>query len=230
MPTMPTPKKIVFLFDCDNTLLDNDRIQADLREHLTREFGAEECDRYWRLFEQLREQLGYVDYLGAMQLFREGANNGPALLQLSAFLLDYPFADRLYPGALEAVARLSTWGETALLSDGDIVFQPHKIHRAGLRHAVRGRVLIYIHKEQMLDEMQRIFPADHYVMIDDKISILSAIKAVMKDRVTTVFPLQGHYALDPDNVKRYPAADVSIDCIGDLTRTGRAELLRRLIS
>lgn len=223
---MPTPKKIVFLFDCDNTLLDNDRIQADLRAHLTREFGADECDRYWRLLEQLRERLGYVDYLGAMQLFREGADNTPALLQLSAFLLDYPFADRLYPGALEAVARLSAWGDTALLSDGDIVFQPRKIQRAGLWQAVRGRVLIYVHKEKMLDEMQRVFPADHYVMIDDKIAILSAIKAVMKDRVTTVFPRQGHYALDPDNIKRYPAADVGIDCIGDLNRMARDELLR----
>jgi FMN phosphatase YigB (HAD superfamily) len=226
---MNASKKIVFLFDCDNTLLDNDRIQADLRAHLTREFGLAECDRYWRLFEQLRTQLGYVDYLGAVQLFRAEVvdlAHRPALLQLAQFLLDYPFADRLYPGALDAVAHVGAWGKTVMLSDGDMVLQPRKIQRAGLWDAVDGRVLIYIHKETMLEEMQRAYPADHYVMVDDKPSILTAIKAIMKDRVTTVFPRQGHYAFDPDNSRLYPAADISIDRIDELNRIGLEEYLR----
>jgi FMN phosphatase YigB (HAD superfamily) len=223
---MSTQDKIVFLFDCDNTLLDNDRIQADLRAHLTREFGLAECDRYWRLFEQLRSERGYVDYLGAVQLFRAEASNQAALLQLSAFLLDYPFADRLYPGALDAVAHVGAWGKTAMLSDGDMVLQPRKIQRAGLWQAVEGRVLIYIHKEKMLEQMQSTYPADHYVMVDDKPAILTAIKAILKDRVTTVFPRQGHYALDPDNGRRYPAADISIDSIDELNRIGREAFLR----
>ncbi|RXZ36887.1 HAD family hydrolase [Oxalobacteraceae bacterium CAVE-383] len=226
---MTTPGQIVFLFDCDNTLLDNDRIQADLRDYLTREFGQAECDRYWRLFEQLRAQLGYVDYLGAVQLFRADATNNAALLQLSAFLLDYPFAERLYPGALDIVARVGAWGKTVILSDGDMVFQPRKLQRSGLWQAVGGRVLIYIHKEKMLEEMQRAYPADRYVMIDDKLSILTAIKAILKERVTTVFPRQGHYAdeaLMPDKVGLYPAADISIDRIADLKSTSLEQYLR----
>jgi FMN phosphatase YigB (HAD superfamily) len=219
---MNTPENIIFLFDCDNTLLDNDRIQADLRAHLTREFGVAECDRYWRILEQLRAQLGYVDYLGAMQQFRSAAAadtaSHPALLQLAAFLLDYPFAERLYPGALDAIARLGARGKTVILSDGDIVFQPRKLQRSGLWQAVEGRVLIYVHKEKMLDEMQRRYPATHYVMIDDKPSILTAIKAILQERVTTVFPRQGHYALDPRNASLYPAADIDVAHIGDLNQ------------
>jgi FMN phosphatase YigB (HAD superfamily) len=215
---MSAPDNIVFLFDCDNTLLDNDRVQADLRAHLTREFGVAECGRYWRLFEKLRAELGYVDYLGAVQLFRAGAADHAALLQLSAFLLDYPFADRLYPGALDAIARLDAWGKTVILSDGDVVFQPRKIQRSGLWQAVDGRVLIYVHKEKMLNEMQSSYPAEHYVMIDDKPALLTAIKTVLKKRVTTVFPRQGHYALDPHNSSLYPAADITIERIGDLNQ------------
>jgi FMN phosphatase YigB (HAD superfamily) len=210
--------KVVFLFDCDNTLLDNDRVQEDLRAHIEQEFGAAERDRYWRIFEQLREELGYVDYLGAMQRFRSGAANHVALLQLPEFLLDYPFADRLYSGALSGVRHLGAWGKTVVLSDGDVVLQPRKIQRSGLWQAVEGRVLIYIHKEKMLEEMQQIYPADHYVMVDDKPSILTAMKKHMGHRLTTVLPLQGHYALDPYNNINYPAADVSIERIGDLNK------------
>jgi FMN phosphatase YigB (HAD superfamily) len=213
---MSKSDQVVFLFDCDNTLLDNDRIQSDLRAHITHEFGSDECDRYWKLFEQLRTQLGYVDYLGAMQQFRFGATNYPALLRLPGFLLDYPFADRLYPGALQTVAHCATMGSTVMLSDGDIVLQPRKIERAGLMQAVDGRVLIYVHKEQMLDDMQRAYPAAHYVMVDDKPALLAAIKAVLKERVTTVLPRQGHYALDPANGSKYPPADISIERIANL--------------
>ena len=210
---MSAPPKVVFLFDCDNTLLDNDHVQADLKDRLTHDFGAAERDRYWQILEQLRTELGYVDYLGSLQRFREGALNQPALLRMGEFLLEYPFATRLYPGALETLAHVGAWGENVMLSDGDMVFQPRKLQRSGLTDAVAGRVLIYIHKEKMLDEVQQIYPADHYVMVDDKPGILSAMKEVMQERLTTVFPRQGHYALQADH---YPAADLSIDHVGDL--------------
>jgi FMN phosphatase YigB (HAD superfamily) len=212
--------ELVFLVDVDNTLLDNDRVIADLRGHLEREFGAASAERYWAIFESLRSELGYADYLGALQRYRLdaelGQGNDLRLLQMSAFLIDYPFADRLYPRALEVIERLSRFGPTVILSDGDVVFQPHKVRRSGLWDAVSGRVLIYIHKEQMLDAMQRHNPARHYVMVDDKLRILTAMKGVMQSRLTTVFPRQGHYALDLDAVATYPAADLSIERIGDL--------------
>ena len=217
---MTTPHDVVFLLDVDNTLLDNDRVIADLRGHLEREFGAASAERYWAIFERLRSELGYADYLGALQRYRLdaelGQGNDLRLLQMSAFLIDYPFADRLYPRALEVIERLSRFGPTVILSDGDVVFQPHKVRRSGLWDAVSGRVLIYIHKEQMLDAMQRHHPARHYVMVDDKLRILTAMKGVMQSRLTTVFPRQGHYALDLDVVATYPAADLSIERIGDL--------------
>ncbi|WP_421883940.1 HAD family hydrolase [Methylibium sp.] len=217
---MTTPQDVVFLLDVDNTLLDNDRVIADLRGHLEREFGAASAERYWAIFESLRSELGYADYLGALQRYRLdaelGQGNDLRLLQMSAFLIDYPFADRLYPRALEVIERLSRFGPTVILSDGDVVFQPHKVRRSGLWDAVSGRVLIYIHKEQMLDAMQRHNPARHYVMVDDKLRILTAMKGVMQSRLTTVFPRQGHYALDLDAVATYPAADLSIERIGDL--------------
>ena len=217
---MTSPQDVVFLLDVDNTLLDNDRVIADLRGHLEREFGTASAARYWAIFEGLRSELGYADYLGALQRYRLHAELGEGtdlrLLQMSAFLVDYPFADRLYPRALEVIARLSSFGPTVILSDGDVVFQPRKVWRSGLWDAVSGRVLIYIHKEQMLDSMQRHHPARHYVMVDDKLRILAAMKTVMQARLTTVFPRQGHYALDPAAAAAYPAADISIECIGDL--------------
>ncbi|MGH8257712.1 MAG: HAD family hydrolase [Steroidobacteraceae bacterium] len=220
---------IVFLLDVDNTLLDNDRVQQDLREHLAREFGAASRDRYWAIFEQLRTELGYADYLGALQRYRSvesaGQMNDPRLLQMSAFLIDYPFAEVLYPGALEVIALLHTWGPTVILSDGDVVFQPRKVQRSGLWRAVDGRVLIYIHKEQMLADLQRRHPARHYVMIDDKLRILAAMKAVLRERLTTVFVRQGHYALDPKNLAAYPSADMTVEGIGALRRYDFAALL-----
>ena len=217
---MTSSQDVVFLLDVDNTLLDNDRVIADLRGHLEFEFGTASAARYWAIFEGLRGELGYADYLGALQRYRLDAELGqgsdPRLLQMSAFLIDYPFADRLYPRALEVIERLNTYGPTVILSDGDVVFQPRKVRRSGLWDAVSGRVLIYIHKEQMLDSVRRHYPARHYVMIDDKLRILAAMKQVMQDRLTTVFPRQGHYALDPAAVAAYPAADCSVDRIGDL--------------
>ena len=211
---------VVFLFDVDNTLLDNDRVIADLRCHLKQEFGLASAERYWAIFEQLRGELGYADYLGALQRYRNAIDHrgdgDQRLLQVSSFLIDYPFAERLYPGALEVVARLSGYGPTVILSDGDVVFQPRKVWRSGLWNAVQGRVLIYVHKEQMLDQVQHLYPARRYVMVDDKQRLLAAMKDVMGERLVTVFPRQGHYALDPANIARYPAADCSIDAIGDL--------------
>jgi len=213
---MNAPHDVVFLFDCDNTLLDNDAVQVDLRDHLLREFGAVNRDRYWAILEELRTELGYVDYLGALQRYRLGGESDPGLLLMSSFLIDYPFATRLYPGALDAIRRLRTRGLTVILSDGDVVFQPRKIQRSGLWAAVEGRVLIYVHKEQMLDAVAERYPARHYVMVDDKLRILAAMKAIWGDRLTTIFPRQGHYALDPRNINAYPAADVSVERIGDL--------------
>ena len=217
---MTSQQDIVFLLDVDNTLLDNDRVIADLRGHLEREFGTTSAECYWAIFEGLRSELGYADYLGALQRYRLDAELGQGsdlrLLQMSAFLIDYPFADRLYPRALEVIERLSSFGPTVILSDGDVVFQPHKVRRSGLWDAVSGRVLIYIHKEQMLDSIQRHHPARHYVMVDDKLRILAAMKKIMQSRLTTVFPRQGHYALDPAVVAAYPPGDLSVERIGDL--------------
>jgi FMN phosphatase YigB (HAD superfamily) len=213
---MTAADDVVFLLDVDNTLLDNDRVQGDLRNHLEREFGAASRDRYWAIFEALRAELGYADYLGALQRYRLGALNDPRLLQMSAFLVDYPFADRLYPGALGAIEHLRRWGPAVILSDGDVVFQPRKIQRSGLWEAVEGRVLIYIHKERMLDDVAQRYPARHYVMVDDKLRILAAMKKILENRLTTVFPRQGHYALDPHNLSAYPPADLAIEGIGDL--------------
>ena len=209
----------VFLLDVDNTLLDNDRVQDDLRAHLASEVGIASRDRYWEIFEALRAELGYADYLGALQRYRLGAMTDPRLLRMSEFLVDYPFADRLYPGALEAIALLCRHGPTVILSDGDVVFQPRKIQRSGLWDAVEGRVLIYIHKEQMLADVEQRHPAHHYVMVDDKLRILAAMKALLGSRLTTVFPRQGHYALDPHNLAVYPPADVTLERIGDLCQS-----------
>jgi len=213
---MTSPNKVVFLFDVDNTLLDNDRVQDDLRNHLEREFGAESRDRYWAIFEELRIELGYADYLGALQRYRLEDLCDPRLLMMSAFLVDYPFANRLYPGSLDVLEHVRSWGPTVILSDGDVVFQPRKVQRSGLWEAVGGRVLIYIHKERMLDDIEHRYPAQHYVMVDDKLRILTAMKQICGSRLTTVFPRQGHYALDPKNIAAYPPADVTVERIGDL--------------
>lgn len=213
---MTSSHDIVFLVDCDNTLLDNDRVQSDLSDHLAREFGADSRDRYWAIFEALRSELGYADYLGALQRYRLGDMNDPRLLLMSSYLVDYPFADRLYEGSLAALAHLRSLGPTVILSDGDVVFQPRKIQRSGLWQAVDGHVLIYIHKEQMLDAVAQRYPARHYVMVDDKLRILAAMKDAWGDRLTTVFARQGHYAFDAANIDRYPSAALSVDHIGDL--------------
>ena len=211
---------LVFLLDVDNTLLDGDRIVADLRDHLEREFDAACAQRYWTIFEALRAELGYVDYLGALQRLRLDIEQGSAaeqrLLTMASFLLDYPFAERLYPRALEVIRQLDRFGTTVILTDGDVVLQPRKLQRSGLWDAVQGRALIYVHKEQSLDAVERNYPARHYVMVDDKLRLLAAMKATWKDRLTTIFPRQGHYALDAAVVAGQPPADITIERIGEL--------------
>ena len=203
----------VFCFDVDNTLVDNDHIQADMAVHLERAIGAERNRHYWELFEELRTQLGYADYLGALQRYRIEFPRDFHILAVSEFLISYPFANRLYPNSLDAVDYCRQSGATVIVSDGDVVFQPLKVHRSGLHEAFDGNVLIYIHKEFELDDIAARYPAAHYVFIDDKVRILSAVKKVWGERVTTVFPRQGHYALDSAEVAKYPAPDVAIDRI-----------------
>lgn len=217
----------VFLFDVDNTLLDNDGVQADLGKHLTETYGAEACRRYWEIFEELRGTLGYADYLGALERYRVEAMHDPRVLRMANWLVDYPFASKLYPGAVDAVNLAWQHGTCVILSDGDAVFQPRKVERSGLWQALRNNVLIYIHKEQELEDVERLFPAERYVLIDDKIRILHAVKQVWGDRVTTVFPRQGHYAMDAAEVAKYPAADYTIERIGEFPRCCDAILQAR---
>jgi FMN phosphatase YigB (HAD superfamily) len=217
--------KTVVLFDVDNTLLDNDQIAVDLTQHLDEEIGSRGERQYWAIFEELRTQLGYVDYLGALQRYRQEYPRDPHLLTLSRFLLNYPFAERLFPQAREVVRHVSQWAQAVILSDGDVVFQPRKIDRSGLFEVVEGHVLIYIHKEKELDDVEQRYPADHYVMVDDKLRILTAVKAYWGPRVTTVFPRQGHYAKDPEVLRTFPAADLTIDRISDLLTIDRNRLL-----
>jgi FMN phosphatase YigB (HAD superfamily) len=207
---------IVFLIDVDNTLLDNDAIQQDLKDHLERSYGRAARERYWKILEDLFAELGYRDYLGALQRYRVEHPREVELLSMSSFLIDYHFADRLFPGALKVLERLSRLGTTVILSDGDVVFQPHKVERAGLAEAVDGRVLIYIHKEEALDDVERRYPAERYVLVDDKLRILAAVKQFWRERVTTVFARQGGYARDPAMVAAFPPADLTIERVAEL--------------
>ena len=218
---------VVFLFDVDNTLLDNDRVQQDLRQHLETSFGTAARERYWAIFDELWGVVGYADYIGALERYRLERLHDPSLLRMASWLLDYPFTDRLYPGALDAVRHLRQWGTTVILSDGDAVFQPRKIDRSGLWKAFEDRVLIFVHKEKELADVEELYPAKHYVLIDDKLRILDAVKAVWGDRVTTVFPRQGHYAFDPEVLAKYRPADITVEGIGELVGFERSRLLGR---
>lgn len=232
MPELQTPSNgpadVVFLLDVDNTLLDGDRTVADYHEHLKHELGDVPARHYWTIFDQLRKELDYVDYLGALQRYRleieQGSADEQRLLTLSSFFIDYPFADRLYAGALDVITHLDHYGPTVILSDGDVVLQPRKLQRSGLWRAVQGRALIYVHKEKMLHAVERHYPARHYVMVDDKLGVLTAMKSIWQERLTTVFVRQGHYALDPAIIAAQPAADFTIECIGDLATLDLAQL------
>ena len=216
--------RVVFLFDVDNTLLDNDSVIKDLRRHVGSAFGHEAAQVYWRIFENLRSELGYADYLGALQRFRAEHPHEPRLLTISRFLIDYPFADRVYPEALKVIEHVKHAGPAVILSDGDVVFQPHKVERSGVSEAVADHVLIYVHKELELEDVERRYPAGHYVLVDDKLRILSAVKAIWGSRVTTILVGQGHYAADPEILAKYPAADIRIGRIGELLQHDPARL------
>jgi FMN phosphatase YigB (HAD superfamily) len=220
------PSEVVFLFDVDNTLLDNDRVTADLRRYLDSEVGRERAERYWAIFESLRAELGYADYLGALQRYRVECPYDSHLLAVSTYLVNYPFAKRLYPNSLDVLEHFKRWGPVVILSDGDVVFQPRKVERSGLFEAVDGNILIYIHKELELQDVERRYPAEHYVMVDDKLRILAAMKRRWGPRVTTVFPRQGHYALDPAETAGRPPADVTVERIGDLLGYDLASLCK----
>jgi FMN phosphatase YigB (HAD superfamily) len=222
---MTTKHDLVFLFDVDNTLLDNDRVEADLAAHLTEAYGADAGKLYWAIFEQLRQELGYADYLGALERFRLQEMHDPRVLRMSSWLVDYPFADRLYAGALEAVKHVQQWGPAVILSDGDAVFQPRKVERSGLWAAFDGRVLIYVNKERELADVERFYPARQYVMVDDKLRILDAVKQVWGERVTTIFARQGHYGRDPQILAGCQSADIQLDHLGDLNKYALAAFM-----
>jgi FMN phosphatase YigB (HAD superfamily) len=216
--------KTVFLFDVDNTLLDHDRVTHDLRRYLESAIGAERAQQYWQIFEDIRADLGYADYLGALQRYRIEYPREPQLLCVSQFFINYPFANRLFPNSIDAVEHVRQWGPAVILSDGDVVFQPHKVYRSGLFETFESHVLIYVHKEDELAEVERRYPAEHYVVVDDKLRILDAIKNIWKSRVTTVFVSQGHYAKDAETLAKYPAADLSLERIGALLDYNLADL------
>jgi FMN phosphatase YigB (HAD superfamily) len=215
---------VVFLFDVDNTLLDNDRVTADLKKFLDRSVGREREECYWKLFEQLRSELGYADYLGALQRYRKEYPRDIHLLSISQYLINYPFANRLYPESLDVIDYVKQWGPAVIFSDGDAVFQPRKTERSGLLEIVDGNVLIYIHKEENLDDVEERYPADHYVFVDDKLRLLDAVKKIWKDLVITVFVKQGHYAWDPEILKNYPPADINLARIGEILQLGLQQL------
>lgn len=218
-------RKIVFFFDVDNTLLDNDRVTEDLKQHLRSRVGASSSKRYWEIFEELRTELGYADYLGALQRYRVERPREPQLLAVSHFMINYHFANRLYPESLDAIVYARHLGHPVILSDGDVVFQPRKVDRSGLSEAFAGHVLIYIHKELELDDVEAKYPANHYVMVDDKVRILAAIKKQWGSRVTTVFPRQGHYALDAAQVAQYAKPDITLERIGELQKYSLEQIL-----
>src|SRR5215216_2200855 len=220
-----SPTRVIFLFDVDNTLLDNEKVAADLQRHLASEIGAEGAQEYWRIFEELRTELGYADYLGALQRYRTAHLRAPQLLSVSDFVINYPFAERLFPEAIRVIDHVQQWGPAVILSDGDVVFKPLKVTRSGLADAVCGRVLIYVHKEQELDDVEQRYPAEHYVLVDDKLRILTAVKKLWSSRVTTVFVRQGRYATDPKILASYLPTDISIGRIGDLLQYRLPELV-----
>lgn len=220
-------EKVVFLFDVDNTLLDNDCVTRDLKAFLKKEVGPARCDRYWQIFEDLRSELGYADYLGALQRYRVEHPYDSHLLAVSTYLVDYHFANRLFPNSLDVLEYCKKRGKVVILTDGDVVFQPRKIERSGLFEAVEGNILIYIHKEKELHDVERRYPAEKYVLVDDKLRILTAIKESWREKVTTVFPRQGHYAFDEKEIAKYPPADITIENIGDLLNFGFDRLTGR---
>ena len=223
---MTEKHELVFLFDVDNTLLNNDHVERDLREYLSSCLSTQARDRFFEIFEELRQEIGYADYLGALQRYRLEALHDPQVFKMSCWLVDYPFAQRLYPEAVGVIEHVRHWGLPVILSDGDAVFQPRKIERSGLWEVFKDQVLIYVHKETMLEDVEKLYPAQHYMMVDDKLRLLAAIKKIWRQRVTTVFVKQGHYANDPETLASYPSADIHVDHIHDLLGYNLAAFLK----
>ncbi len=223
---MPIPS-LAFLIDVDNTLLDNDRAKADEAEHLRGLLGEAAASRFWEFYEDVRREEGVVDYPQTLARFKQAfVDQFPpeTLFQLSHYFLTFPFHSYLYPGALETLAYLGMLGTTAITSDGDATFQGLKIARSGISAAVDGRVALYLHKQEHVDEITTLFPAEHYVMIEDKPSLLSILKAKMANGLTTVLVRQGKYAHAapaPDDVP----PDLSVAAIADVQQLGREQFL-----
>ncbi len=222
---MPT---LVFLIDVDNTLIDNDAVKKDLDEHITVELGPALAARFWEIYEQARKERETVDIPLALSRLRTQTSladmDEQTYLHVHSIFDNYPFFERLYPGTLETLHYLRTLGLTVIVSDGDRFFQAEKIFASNLAEAVEGRVLIYIHKQQHLDEIVRQYPADHYVMIDDKPEILADTKELWGKRVTTAFVQQGKYAAEqkPPNF----APDISVLHIADLRNYSATQFLQ----
>ncbi len=216
----------VFLLDCDNTLLDNDALKADLDVRLRAFLGESLVERFWVVYEGVRGLRGTVDFPLTFERFREDLPDGATLERVRSIIMDYPFAEHVYPATLSTLRYLRRIGLPAIVSDGDSVYQPRKIERSKLADAVEGRVLVYVHKEEHLDEILARWPSDLYVMVDDKARILSATKERFPDRFVTVHVRQGHYGTDPERFAVPP--DVSIEHIGDLRDISLATLWRVL--
>lgn len=215
--------ELVCFFDVDDTLLDNDRLKADIQQYLAGVVGLEQAKRYWEIYEGLRLELGYADFLGALQRFRTERPENTHMLEVALFMLEYPFAERLFPKALDVIKHVQQWSKAVILSDGDMAFQPLKVARSGIRAAADG-TLIYLHKQHRLGEVKELYPAEHYVMFDDKLGILHDMKQLWGARLTTVWVRQGHYAMDPAHTQ-YPPPDKALDNIADALALSREDLL-----
>ncbi len=215
---MTSNSDMVFLFDVDNTLLDHDRVKQDLGALLDSRIFDGASEHYWSAYEAIRAETGQADFLASFQRCWIDSECNPHWLPAADLMLDYPYSDRLYPGALHVLEHVSRFAMVAIVSDGDAVLQPRKIRRAGLWQAVDGRVLIYQNKQQRLADIAHRFPAQHYVMIDDKPDVLVHMKSAWSSRLTTVFPRQGHYAHDQEHRHDQPEPDISIDHIGDMLK------------
>jgi FMN phosphatase YigB (HAD superfamily) len=216
---------LVFLIDVDNTLLDNDKVKKDFDAHLQAELGPELTQRFWELYEQVRQEKSVIDIPESLRRLRQetplSKMDEQTYDHVVSIFENYPFFQALYPHALETLAYLSTLGTTVIVSDGDCFFQAEKIYHSNLADAVEGRVLIYTHKQEHLDEIMQCYPADHYAMIDDKPQILADAKALLGSKLTTVFVKQGKYATDklPENF----TPDIEVSHIGDLRKYTAAQ-------
>jgi hypothetical protein len=214
---------LVFLLDVDNTLLDNDRAKEDMAARVEDLVGAERAARWWELYEQVRQETDVVDYPRTLTRYRAVFPDEPRFPHLADFILGLPYAGYVYPGALETLTYLRTLGTTVIVSDGDAVYQAAKIARAGLAAAVDDHVLIFLHKEGRIEDVRQRYPAEHYLLIDDKLRILARLKGILGDLVTTLHVAQGHYASSERGI--YPAADLEVPSIAAVRQLGREVFL-----